>query len=90
MPSATASTTARSLTPRFGGISRSSPAASAATRSATAPQSDITRPVKPHSVRSTSVSSHAFWEAYTPFTLLYAHITVHGRAAVTTCSNAGR
>ena len=42
------------------GISRSSPAASAATGSCTAPQSETTAPSKPHSSRRTSVSSHWF------------------------------
>ena len=62
-PARTAATIAASLTPRLGGISRSSPAASAATRSCTAPQSETTRPSKPHSPRSTSVSSHACSDA---------------------------
>ena len=52
------------------GISRSSPAFSALTRSCTAPQSLITKPSKPHSSRSTSVSSQWFSLAYVPFTLL--------------------
>ncbi len=69
-PAATASMIARSLTPSLGGISRSSPARSAATRSCTAPQSETTIPSKPHSSRSTSVSSHRCWAAYTPLTLL--------------------
>jgi beta-glucosidase len=45
------------------GICRSSPAATAATRSSTAPQSLTTAPAKPHSPRRTSVSSHSFSEA---------------------------
>ena len=66
------------------GISRSSPAFSARTRSWTAPQSDTTNPSKPHSPRSTSVSRKWFSLAKTPFTRLYEHITVHGFAVVTT------
>jgi hypothetical protein len=89
-PARTAATIRVSLRPRFGGISRSSPAASAATRSSTAPQSDITSPSKPHSSRSTSVSSHGFSDAQTPLTLLYEHINVHGPASATTRSKPGR
>jgi len=69
-PEPTAVMMAASLTPRLGGISRSRPAARAATRSWTAPQSETTRPSKPHSFRRMVVSSQAFWEACTPLTLL--------------------
>ncbi len=65
-PPSTASTILAADTPPVAGISRSSPAATAATGSSTAPQSDTTRPSNPHSSRSTSVSSQRSWEAYTP------------------------
>ena len=74
----------------LGGISRFRPALSAATRSLTAPQSDMTMPLKPHSPRSTSVSSQRFCEENTPLILLYEHMTVHGWAVLTMYSKAGR
>ncbi len=52
-----------SVPPPLPGISRSMPAATPPTRSLTAPQSDTTAPVKPHSSRSSSVSSQGCWEA---------------------------
>ena len=56
-PSRTAATSCASVWPPLAGISRSSPAATPATRSFTAPQSDMTNPSKPHSSRSTVVRS---------------------------------
>ena len=69
-PDWTAAATASGLRPRAGGISRSSPASSAGTRWYTAPQSETTRPSKPHSSRRTVVSSHGFSEADNPLILL--------------------
>ena len=69
---------------------RSTPAQTAVARSFTAPQSETTSPSKPHSSRSSSVSSQRFSLAYVPLILLYAHITVSGRAPFTIRSNAGR
>ena len=56
-PSRTAATSCASVWPPLAGISRSSPAATPATRSFTAPQSDMTNPSNPHSSRSTVVRS---------------------------------
>ena len=65
-PSAAASSIHRRQMAVSPGISRSMPAFSPATRSFTAPQSLMTTPSKPHSFRSTSVSSHLFSEQNTP------------------------
>ncbi len=40
-----------------------------------APQSDITKPLKPQSFRRMSVMSGTLSAAHVPLTLLYAHIT---------------
>ena len=69
-PDPIAATTARSLRPRLGGISRSSPARSAATRSCTAPQSLTTSPANPHSSRSTWLSSQCVLRGVRPVDLV--------------------
>lgn len=53
-------------------------------------QSETTAPVKPHSSRRRSVSSHRFSAEGIPLILLYADMTVAGDASVTTRSKAGR
>ena len=64
VPSRTAATISASVRPLARRASRGRARQRApATRSSTAPQSDTTRPSKPHSPRSTSVSSHWFCEA---------------------------
>jgi hypothetical protein len=88
--SCTAATSDAVLSPCGPGISRSRPAAIAGTMASTAPQSEITAPSKPHSSRSTSVSSQWCSAAWMPLTRLYAHITVHGCSPTTTRSKAGR
>ena len=55
LPSFTAFSINLSLTPHEGGISRSSPALTPATRSLTAPQSLTTKPSKPHSSLNTRI-----------------------------------
>ena len=65
-PSATAWRTSPSKVPLLPGISRSHPAAIPAARSLVAPQSDSTRPSKPHCSRSTSVSSQRCSPQKTP------------------------
>ncbi len=70
------------------GSSSSSPACTAATVECVAPQSDCTTPLKPHSFFSTVVSRYGFSHAYTPFSLLYEHITLPGWPSFTPISNA--
>ena len=53
-------------------------------------ESEITRPLNPHSSRRIFVRSHALSEANVPLILLYEHITVHGCASFTAFSKAGR
>ncbi len=73
----------------LGGISRLRPALRDATRSWSAPQSLMTMPWKPHSSRSTSVSSQWSCAACTPLMQLYAQHDGHGWGFSTMCSNAG-
>ena len=72
------------------GISRSSPACRAVTRSWIPPQSLMTTPSKPHSSRKTPRSNQAFCEQNSPFTRLYALMTAHGFPSFTAISNAVR
>ena len=56
----------------------------------TAPQSDTTNPLKPHSFFNTSVRSHGFSLHQRPFSLLYADITARTPASCTAARNAGK
>ena len=72
------------------GMFRSQPARNAAVLSCMAPQSVTAMPSKPHSSRSMSVSRRRLSLQYSPFTLLYAHMTEPGRLSRTAISNAVR
>ena len=90
VPFLTASTIFLLLKPPLAGISKFKPAATPKGRSLTAPQSDTTKPWKPHFFFKISVSKYSFSEAYTPLSLLYEHITVQGWASFTAISKAGK
>ncbi|HKS43873.1 MAG TPA: hypothetical protein VJT49_01930 [Amycolatopsis sp.] len=87
LPSRTAATSAEKFASP--GISMSMPASSAAGPLWVANQSDITKPAKPQSVRSISVSRWRFSVAYTPLSRLYETITAPTPAS-TAASKAGR
>ena len=72
------------------GISISRPAFAVGTVLCTAPQSETTSPLNPHSFLSTSVSSHGFSLHHFPFSLLYADMTARAPPSWTAALNAGR
>ena len=55
-----------------------------------APQSLVTKPVKPNCWRSTVLSRYGFWQAKVPLTVLYEHITEDAAPCWVASWNAGR